>query len=899
MSGMSRNIADLTPEERGRLERRLTRRPAAPRVPVLTRRSRPGGAALSFAQQRLWFLERLEPLAAAYNTIGAFRLLGPLDAGALERSLCEVLRRHEALRTRFAEEDGQPVQHVAPPPSYRLETRDLSTVPPGGREEAIRQEAASEAARPFDLVVGPLLRASLLRFGPHDHALLLCLHHIASDGWSVGVLVHELGTLYEAFLAGRPSPLPELPIQYADYAVWQREWLQGEVLEGQLAYWRRQLAGRPPALALPLDRPRPAVQTFHGARRDFTLPAPLVEELKQLGRREGVTLFMTLLAGFQALLARYTGQGDLVVGSPVANRTHSELEGLIGFFANMLVLRTDLSGTPSFRELLGRVREVVLGAQDHRDVPFEKLVEELEPGRDLSRNPLFQVAFALQNTPGQRLRLGDLAIEAVPIDTGTVRFDLEVLVWETGEGLRGAARYNRDLFDGATVGRLLGHYGRLLSEALRDPDRRVDELSLLGEGERRRVLVEWNATGREFERVEAVHRQFESQAARTPEALAVSCGDRRWSYGELDRRSSRLARELVGRGVGLESRVALCLERGPELVAAVLGVLKAGGAYVALDPEAPGERLRWMVEDSASRVVLTQGCLLGKLEGVGASVLCLDGEWEWEGGEEGERVSAEVSGEALAYVIYTSGSTGVPKGVELTHGGLRNLVEWHCERYGVGSEDRATQLAGLGFDASVWEVWPYLTRGASLHIPDEGTRVTPLRLKEWLVEEGITLSFLPTPLAEAVLGEEWASSGSLRALLTGGDRLRRRPGRGLGFEVVNHYGPTENTVVGTAGAVAVDGEEGRAPSIGKPISNVRAYVLDGGMEPVPEGVWGELYLGGAGLARGYVGRAELTAERFVPDPHGGEAGCRLYRTGDVVRYLPGGSWSFWVERTSR
>ncbi len=573
-----------------------------------------------------------------------------------------------------------------------------------------------------------------------------------------------------------------------------------------------------------------------------------------------------------ALISRYTREERLIVG------------WLEDDASEVLVVHADLSDRPRIRDLADRLEENLSTARRLAGVPGLTL-----PAGDIDDDgpPRLRVVFGLRD--------GDARTDG----GSPVACDLLLQVERRDGDLIAHGLFDPGRTDGATVGRLLGHYGRLLSEALRDPDRRVDELSLLGEGERRRVLVEWNATGREFERVEAVHRQFESQAARTPEALAVSCGDRRWSYGELDRRSSRLARELVGRGVGLESRVALCLERGPELVAAVLGVLKAGGAYVALDPEAPGERLRWMVEDSASRVVLTQGCLLGKLEGVGASVLCLDGEWEWEGGEEGERVSAEVSGEALAYVIYTSGSTGVPKGVELTHGGLRNLVEWHCERYGVGSEDRATQLAGLGFDASVWEVWPYLTRGASLHIPDEGTRVTPLRLKEWLVEEGITLSFLPTPLAEAVLGEEWASSGSLRALLTGGDRLRRRPGRGLGFEVVNHYGPTENTVVGTAGAVAVDGEEGRAPSIGKPISNVRAYVLDGGMEPVPEGVWGELYLGGAGLARGYVGRAELTAERFVPDPHGGEAGGRLYRTGDVVRYLPGGSWSFWVERTSR
>ncbi|MDM7915576.1 MAG: amino acid adenylation domain-containing protein, partial [Candidatus Eisenbacteria bacterium] len=836
--------------------------------------------------------------------VGAFRLRGRLDQGALERALGEVVRRHESLRTRYEEVAGGPVQHVDPPDAMPLEVRSVA-VSEGGREDAIRHAAEHEVALPFDLTGGRLLRASLLSFDAEDHALLLCLHHIASDGWSVGVLLRELDALYSAFAAGRPSPLSELPIQYGDYAAWQREWLQGKELERQLDFWRRRLAERP-ALELPLDHPRPPVQGFRGARRDLTLPVALVDELRDLGQREDATLFMVLLSGFAALLSRYTGQRDVVLGSPVAGRTRSELEGLIGFFVNMQALRVDLSGDPSFRELLGRVRETVLGAQAHQELPFERLVEELEAGRDLSRNPVFQVVFAFQNTPRARLALGDLVVTPVPVDTGTVRFDLECLVTENAGALAVTLRYNTDLFEAGRMERLLGHYGEVLSFVVKGAGERISRLLYVGEEERGRLLG-WSGASSEGERSGAfrerersgvfVPERFRAEAQKHPRAVAVKDVDREWSYGELEERANRLGRYLRRKGVGPEVRVGLCVSRGVDVALGALGILKAGGAYVAVDPELPAERVSWMLRDSGCAVVVTQRVLAEKLQGSEAERVVLDAEWELIGTEECGEFGSGVEGENLAYVIYTSGSTGTPKGVELTHEGLGNLVSWHVERYGLGEQDRGTQLSGLGFDASVWELWPYLASGGSVVFAGAEERGDPRLLQRWLVKEGATVSFVPTPLLEGLLEEEWAERGSLRVLLTGGDRLGKRPRAGFGIEVVNHYGPTESTVVPTSGPVEEQGSESAAgsaqsaPGIGRPITNLRAYVLDEGMGLVGEGIWGELYVGGSGVARGYVGRADLTAESFVPDPYGGGLGERLYRTGDVVRWT-GGSLEF-------
>src|SRR6185369_14505575 len=703
--------------------------------------------------------------------------------------------------------------------------------------------------------------------------LIFTMHHIISDGWSMGVLVNEVAALYKSYIEDQPSPLAELPVQYADFSEWQREWLTKGNLERQLRYWKQQLGGELPVLELPADRVRPPRQSFRGSVRRFALSEELSAAIKNLGRQEGATLFMTLLAAFQSLLHRYTNQTDILVGTGIANRNRAELESLIGFFVNTLVLRTDFGGRPIFRELLRRVRDLTLEAYAHQDLPFEKLVEELQPARDLSRNPIFQVSFALQNAPMQELELPGLALRTQEFETLTTRFDLECHMWDEPGGLQGFLFYSTDLFDEATVERLIEHYGKLLEEAVANPDRRVPEIEFLTEDERRKLLFEWNETQQPITRDLCVHQLFKRQVAKTPGALAVEFAGEQLTYAELNERANELAHQLRALGVGPEVLVGLCIERSLELVIGMLGVLKAGGAYVPLDPSYPSERIQFMIDDAKPAVVLG-----------------LDEEFSRGGAaaQRDERVVAPVRrcvGNP-AYVIYTSGSTGTPKGVVVTHGNLMNLVRWHQRVYQVSAADRATQVAGLAFDASVWEVWPYLTAGASIHIADEETRLSPQKLIEWLDAKRITISFLPTPLAEAVLDEPWPQSVCLRTLLTGGDKLRRAPSRGLPFRLANNYGPTENTVVTTW--TFVDENASDTPPIGRPVDNAQVYVLDAELRLAPIGVIGELFAGGENLARGYLNRPDLTAERFIPNPFSVRAGERLYRTGARVRLLRDG-----------
>ncbi|HKH47114.1 MAG TPA: amino acid adenylation domain-containing protein, partial [Thermoanaerobaculia bacterium] len=836
-------------------------------------------------QQRLWFLDRLEPDSPAYNIPVALRVEGRFRADVLERALAEVVRRHEALRTSLGEVDGEPVQVIAEGAALALPVVDLAGLPQPQREAESSRRIAAEALRPFDLSRGPLLRAAVLRLGAEEHAALLTMHHIVSDGWSMQVLVEEVGALYAGFLDGgldgRPSPLPELPVQYADYAAWQRSWLSGEVLETELGAWRRRLAGLPPRLELPTDRPRPAVQTHRGAARSIAMSPELSTRLVALGRREGATPFMTLLAGWQALLGRFAGVEDLAVGTPIAGRNREETERLIGFFVNTLVLRADLSGGPSFQELLGRVREVSLEAHEHQEVPFERLVEELAPERSLSHSPLFQVLFALQNVPRRILDLPGVRLSPLGAAEETAKFDLSLNLVEEGGQLFAGLSYNTDLFDGATAERMLGCFQTLLDAASQDSGEPVGRLPLLSESEIREISA-WGAGEPGAAFAGPVHHRVEEQARRAPAALAVESGGRRLSYGELDRWADRLALRLAGLGVGVETRVALWLERSPEMVVAALAVLKAGGAYLPLDPAYPGERVAFMLADAAPAVLLTQASLLDRVPASPARVLVVQEEIDLAAPapQGAEPPRPRLDPDHLAYVIYTSGSAGRPKGVAVPHRGLANLVSWHRRVYGVEPGDRATQLAGPAFDASVWELWPYLAAGASVHIPDEETRASAPRLLEWLAGEGITLGFLPTPLAEAVLAEARPEGLALRALLTGGDRLHRTPDEGCGFELVNHYGPTELSVVTTRAAVA-PGRAASAPPIGRPISSTRVSVVDAEMGLQPAGVPGELWIGGAGLARGYLDRPDLTADRFVPDPsppvlpeEGGEPGGR-------------------------
>ncbi|MFL5538214.1 MAG: amino acid adenylation domain-containing protein, partial [Longimicrobiaceae bacterium] len=859
---------------------------AAPLVPA----EREGPIPLSFAQQRFWFVERLGAAPAAYNVPLVLRMRGVLSADALRRALDGVVARHEALRTVFPTEAGGPVQRVLPALAVPLPLDDLSALPPAEREARAKAASDAEARTIFDLQAGPLLRARLLRLAADEHLLLLTLHHIVVDAWSVTILYRELAALYAAELDGRDPGLQPLPVQYADYALWQRARLDGAAMEGELAYWRGRLEGTA-TLALPTDRPHPPVQSFRGATHPFALPRESWEAATALARRSGATPFMVLLAAFDALLFRWSGTEDVVVGSPVAGRTPEQTEPLIGVFLNTLALRADLSGDPTFAGLLGRVREATLDAYAHQEVPFERLVEELKIERSLTRHPLFQVIFSMHAEAGSAPELPGLVVEAGEGDSGTTKVDLVLAAAEVEGEMHCVFQYASDLWDAETIERMAAHLRVLLAAAAADPELPVSALPLMGPEEEELVVHAWNRTQADYPRDLAVHHLFEAAADADPAAVAVSHADGALTYRELDERANRLARRLARLGVGPEVRAAVCMERTPELVVALLAVLKAGGAYVPIDPAYPSERIAWMLDDSGAPVLLTHARLAGRLPPFAGTVVRVDAEWaEIAAAESPERPDVAVQPENVAYVVYTSGSTGRPKGVQIEHRALANLCGWHAAAFGVTAEDRATLLAGVGFDASVWETWPYLCRGAGVHVVPDGVRTDPAALRDWLVDRRITVSFLPTPLAEGVLPLAWPAGTALRAMLAGGDRLRSRPSPSLPFVLVNNYGPTENTVVATSGAVPAEGEG--APAIGRPTGNTASYVLDGCGNPVPLGVPGELFVGGAQVARGYLRRPGTTAERFTPDPFAGVPGARMYATGDRARWRADGTLDY-------
>jgi amino acid adenylation domain-containing protein len=880
-------------EMAGRVEE--MRRAGLPVLPPVAPVERTGALPLSFAQERLWFLDRFER-ETSYNLPFALRLRGALDVDALERGLSEIVRRHEALRTTFRERDGTALQVIAPFGGFRLPVTDLSHLPGETREAEVQRELVAEGgARPFDLSAGPLFRASLLRLGAEEHVLLLSQHHIVSDGWSMGVLYRELSALYEAYREGGESPLPELGVQYADYAVWQREQVEGEVLERQLSYWRERLAGAPELLELPTDRPRPPVRTYRGAKVPVELSLELVERLQALGRSEGATLYMVLLGAFQVLLSKYSGSEDIVVGSPIAGRTRKEVEGLIGFFVNSMVLRTDLSGNPSFREVLRRAREVTLGAYEHQEVPFERLVAELQPERSLGHSPLFQVLLTLQNAGDGGAALPGLSVSEVEAERGSAKLDLSLVLTATPRGLRGGLKYSTDLFERGTVDRMVGHLERVLEQVAADADVRLSRLALLGEAERALVLEGWNRTDAEYAAGSCVHELFEAQVERAPGATAVRFGNERLSYAEMNARANRLAHDLRSRGVGPEVRVALCMERGPGMVAAVLAVLKAGGAYVPLDPAYPRDRLAYMLADSAPAVVLTQRAvaeaLAGVLDGLGGGVPVLELDAAapaWASRRETNPARGWLAPEHPAYVIYTSGSTGRPKGVLVPHRGLCNVAAAQRRAFGVGPDDRVLQFASLSFDAAAFELVMALASGAALCVAPREELLPGPGLLALLRAHAVTTVTLPPSALAALPVEELPA---LRTIAVAGEALPAELVErwGARHRLWNLYGPTEATIWSTAAECA---DPARKPDIGAPIANVRAYVLDAGLEPPPVGVPGELYVGGAGVARGYLGRPGLTAERFVPDPFGSEAGARLYRTGDRVRRLADGRLDF-------
>jgi amino acid adenylation domain-containing protein len=878
-------------------------------APPLVPASRDAQLPLSFSQQRMWLLDQLEPGSPTYHISHALRLSGTLDTETLKRSLKEIVSRHEALRTTFTAVDGEPVQVISPAMDTKLSVEELSGLPQAERETEAKRLALEEKRRPFDLERGPLFRARLLRLGEEEHILLISMHHIVSDGWSMGVLWRELGALYEAFSGGGPSPLPELPIQYADYALWQRQWLRGGALDEQLGYWKEQLAELP-VLELPTDHPRPAVQTHRGARRSLTLPESLTQALKELSRREGTTLFMVLLGALQVLLSRYSGQEDIAVGTPIAGRTRAETEELIGFFVNTLVMRTDLSGDPSFREVLSRVREVALGAYDHQDLPFEKLVEELQPERDLSRVPLSQVFFALQNVPQEALELPNLALEQQKVESGTVKYDLSFFVSEEEQGLKGRLVYNADLFDDTTIERMMGHLQTLLKGIVEDPDRYLSELPLLSEAERHQLLFEWNETATEYPRDRCVHELFEEQVERTPDAVALVCGDQRLTYRELNRRANQLAHHLRALGVGPDVLVGICVERSLEMVVGLLGILKAGGAYVPLDPAYPKERLSFMLEDAKASVLLTQQRLVERLpDRHGAEVVRLDSDWPVIARKAEENVTSRPTAANLAYVIYTSGSTGKPKGVMIEHRALSSYVAAAITAYEITASDRVLQFASLSFDASVEEIFPSLTCGGTLVLRSDQMVDSMQRFVSECKESAISVLDLPTAfwheLVLAFESEGLALPPSVRLVIIGGERaLAERVAQWHAHtaqtarpaSLINTYGPTEATVVATLcelfPAARHDLVTHSEVPIGRPLGDAHIYILDGSLNPLPIGVPGELHVGGSVLARGYINRPELTSERFIPEPFSDAPEARLYKTGDIARWRSDGNIEF-------
>jgi amino acid adenylation domain-containing protein len=866
----------------GRVEE--MRRAGLPVLPPVVPVERTGPLPLSFAQERLWFIDRLDPGSATYNIPGALRLTGALDEVALERSLSEIIRRHEALRTVFAQVDGSPVQVIAPFGGFTLPVEDLSGLGEADREAAARRRAGEEARRAFDLSAGPLFRAVLLRLGAEEHVLLLSMHHIVSDGWSLGVLFREFSALYEAYRAGRESPLAELPVQYADYAVWQRQQLEGAVLERQLAYWRERLAGAPELLELPVDHPRPAVRTYRGASVPVELSAELLERLQALGRSEGATLYMTLLAAFQVLLSRYGGGDDVVVGSPIAGRTRGEVEALIGFFVNTLVLRTDLSGDPSFRETLRRAREATLGAYEHQEVPFERLVAELQPERSLGHSPLFQVMFTLENAGGGGGALAGLQLGGVAAAVEIAKFDLSLTLAATPQGLRGELNYGTDLFERGTIVRMLGHLERVLEQVAADADVRLSRLQLLGEAERAGLLALGEGAAPDLPRA-TTDALFARAAAAAPDAVALAWEGGRMTYAELDGRANRLAHHLRRAGVAAGSRVGVCLERGPELVVATLAALKAGGAYVPLDPAYPAERLAFMLADTAVPVLVTESPLADRLPPHAARVVRVDADAAAIAAEPADAPAAGTDPEAAAYVMYTSGSTGRPKGVEVPHRAIVRLV--HGQDYvSIDPSDVFLQLAPASFDAATLELWGPLLNGARLALHPAGPP-TVESIGRALEEHGVTVLWLTAGLFHLVVEERIGILRGVRQLLAGGDVLSVPHVRRVLAELpetalINGYGPTENTVFTCCHRIAEAPRAGASIPVGRPIANTYVRVLDGGMQPVPVGVPGELYAGGAGLALGYLGRPELTAETFVADPY--LPGARLYRTGDRVRW---------------
>jgi amino acid adenylation domain-containing protein len=841
---------------------------------------------VTFAQQRLLFLNQLDPGSTSYSVPWSIRITGPLNAAALERSLNEIVQRHEILRTTYEIVEGHPLQTVRPAVHVPLVLVDLASLPDFEREAQVA--AMNEARLPLDLKNGPIVRTKLLHLGDSDHVLLVTTHHIAFDGWSRRVLVSELAALYEAFCGGQPSPLPELPLQYADYAVWQRNFLQGNTLEKLLSYWKENLAGAPTMLDLPTDRPRPAVQSYRGTSKSFALSPELSDRVTQISRQLVATPFMTMLAAFEVLLSRYTGQQDILVGTPIANRNRAEVEGLIGLFANILPLRVRFDGDPTFRELVERVKETALGAYAHQDMPFERLVEELRPERSLSHNPLFQVMFSLQNAPRRAFQLNGLELKPLGGVTGTTaKFDLSVFLLESEEGRSGRIEYNTEIFDAETIERMLGHYLLLLENVIANPEMKVSTLTLLTDDERQKILVDWNATQADYPRASCLHELISQQAKLTPGRVAVVSGDQKLTYGELDRRSNQLARYLQKCGVGPEVLVGMMVSRTTNLLVAILGVLKAGGAYVPLDPIYPKDRIATILDDTKSPLLLTDEILSETLPESAVRRIYIDRDWPAIVEESAQDVSRVARPDNLIYVLYTSGSTGKPKGAQIEHRNVVNFLASMQRKPGLKPEDIWLAVTTLSFDFSVLELYLPLLIGATVVLASREQAANPGELQELMASSGTTAMSATPATWRMLLESGWAGDPRL-LLFCGGEALTPDLANQLlprCRELWNVYGPTETTVC--SHLYRVTDELNQIAPIGVPNFNVTMRLLDARGELVPVGVPGELYIGGAGVGRGYQNRPDLTAERFINDPM--KPGERLYRTGDVASYMPDGN----------
>jgi amino acid adenylation domain-containing protein len=846
-------------------------------------------AELSFAQQRLWFVEQMEPGRTTYAIPLAIEFRGALNAPMLERALGALVSRHESLRTVFETAQGQPRQVILEPGDWTLPVTDLSGE--AKARERLDELLPREAARGFDLTLGPLFRARLYRLAADHHALLLAMHHIISDGWSVGILFRELGEFYGRFCERETAASPAPNVQYRDFAQWQRQRLGGEVLKKLLEHWRSRLAGAPQVLELPTDRPRPAEESNRGAIYQFTLPVELVEALRRFALREKATLFMPLLAGFAALLSRYSGQEDFLLGTPVANRNRAEFEGVVGCFVNTLVLRANLSGDPTVSEFLRRTRQVCLDALQHQDLPFERLVEELQPERDLSRNPLVQVMFSLENMPLPPLQLAGLTQSQLDLGRSVTHVDLTLRAQETTEGLRALLEYSTDLFDEPTIARMAAHWRTLLEAMIASPERRLSELPLLTESERRQLLVEWNQTAADYPRNSLVHELFEAQAGQTPTATAVTFEDRHLNYAELSRRSNQIAHHLRQLGVGPGARVGICVERSLDMVAGLLGILKTGAAYVPLDPSFPKDRLRFMADDAQLAVLLSTAALAGAFVLPRQRQVLLDADARiLASASEGPVL---VNGHATrpdqpAYVIYTSGSTGKPKGVAVPHRAVVNFLASMAREPGLAADDVLVAVTTLSFDIAVLELLLPLTAGANAVIAThEQTRDG--RALPALLEQHAATVMQATPVTWRILLEAgWTPKPKFKALV-GGEALPKDLADQLlarGVELWNMFGPTETTVWSTCARIT---DESKGITIGKPIANTTVRILDARKNLCPIGVPGELFIGGAGVSLGYWNRPELTAERFIPDPFGATADDKLYRTGDRARWRSDGT----------